>query len=578
MKLLLREYLTLLKESDELDSLLPSLLLAMSIPPLTHAQKGVDQAGVDVAAVGNDPETKVKTLFLFVIKRGDIGNNDWDTGKQAVRPTLNRVKDVFIKNNISPEHKQLPIKVILCTGGGFKQDIQQEWKGYVEDNENPGSLDYSFWGGDQLSIFIEKYLFNENILPENLKSKFRKTLALLSDPDYDYSDYYSILDEILLEKDFGDPKKQPTKNKILKAFRTVNLCQNIIYFWSKSEDNLKPAILCSERTVLNSWDVVRRYELSNSPKILSAYVDLFNTLVNVYNEYMNKIHNHCEVKNAFSGYSRDYPLECLTIFENLGLISSAGLLFTYYAFMSQNNEFLERSIAVKELLKSYLNNQKASKAPCYDGHIIDISLALFLLSMLKENEFIDDWIKEVIFSTVFSYHHLGKYFPIQTDSFDDLVEVNVSESAGKSEYFQLSTLIPILAQWCVCLGLKDTYEFIQNKINDAFPECTMQIWYPDQDTDTYLYTENASYKSGNVEAPMDLSISFEEMENRIRLVQKRTLNLDEYSSHKAGLGFLPVLASRHYRTPFLPIYWQAMLLFKNEETEGESFPLPATPS
>lgn len=45
MKLIIREYLTLLKESGELDRLLPDLLLSMSIPPISRAQKGVRQEG-----------------------------------------------------------------------------------------------------------------------------------------------------------------------------------------------------------------------------------------------------------------------------------------------------------------------------------------------------------------------------------------------------------------------------------------------------------------------------------------------------------------------------------------------------
>ncbi len=64
MKLIILEYLHLLKESNELDRLLPDLLLSMSIPPLSYAQPGVRQAGVDVVAIGKDPETGIKTLFL----------------------------------------------------------------------------------------------------------------------------------------------------------------------------------------------------------------------------------------------------------------------------------------------------------------------------------------------------------------------------------------------------------------------------------------------------------------------------------------------------------------------------------
>lgn len=564
MKLIIREYLTLLKESGELDRLLPDLLLSMSIPPISRAQVGVRQAGVDVAAVGEHPDTGIKTLFLFLIKQGDMGRADWNNGQQAVRPSLDEIKDVYIQNNISPSHKKLPITVVVCTGGELKQDCQQDWTGYIKNNEQNSDLEYEFWGGDKLAIYIEEYLFNENILPEDFRSKFRKTLALLSDPDYDFSDYYSILSELLLKPDFGDIKKASTKNKILKTFRTVNLCQNIIFFWAKSEDNVRPAIYCSERTILNSWDVIRRYEINNNAKILSSYMEIYQTLLVIYNEYAQKVQGHCIVKNGFSGYSHTYILECLCIFENLGFLSNAGLLFLTQAVLERNDDLLQVSKAITGLLKSYIRNQKAAKSPCYDGHIIEISQAIYLLHNFQEHEFIKEWIYEIANSISFSYFRMNKYFPIQSDNFDDLVELCEAENIDKKKLFELSTLIPVLAQWSLVLGMNDTYSMIQKLVADDFPDCTLQIWYPDADTDSLLYKSNAAIESGNSEAPLSLETSVDEMKNRIRLAQERTVPFEEISSAKAGLPFLPLLASRHFRTPVLPIYWQSMI-FENQE-------------
>jgi hypothetical protein len=560
MKLIIREYLALLKESDELDRLLPNLLLSMSIPPISHAQKGVRQAGVDVAAIGKDIESGKKTLFLFVIKQGDIGRSDWNSGQQAVRPSLDEVKDVYLNSHIKPNYKNLPKKIILCTGGNLKQDTQQDWSGYVKNNSKEGVIEYDFWGGAELSVFIEKYLFNENILPSELRSKFRKTLALLSDSDYDFSDYYSILNEILLKTNYGDTTKKACQNKIIKSFRTVNLCQNIIYFWAKNENNIRPAIYCSERTVLNAWDILRRHGLYDNKKIRLAYFDLYKTLIHVYNDYSKKIHAHCYIKNGFSGYNREYILECLSIFENLGLLSTSGLLFLSQALLEKNDQLFVASKAIANALKNYISNQLATSAPCYDGHIIEISEAIYLLHYFQEDEFIDNWIKAIIERVSFSYHRMNKYFPIQSDSFDDLVELNITENIKKESLFELSTLIPILAQWCIALRLNDTYLIIQKIAIEGFPECTLQIWYPDENTDSLMYRTNASFESGNAEAPIFLSISTEEMRERIELVQAKSIGIKMISACDKGLPFLPILASRHFRTPLLPMYWQSELL------------------
>lgn len=227
--------------------------------------------------------------------------------------------------------------------------------------------------------------------------------------------------------------------------------------------------------------------------------------------------------------------------------------------MSGKNENFAQPVAIQKVIDDFEEAIGGSEylSEEFQNALIDI----LKKGIVPKHE---QWIREIIYSAAFSYHNLGKYFPIQTDSFDDLVDLNADESIPKDEQFKLSTLIPILAQWCVCLGLKDMYYYIQRSLSEAFPDCTYQIWYPDKDADNYLYTQNASRKSGNMEAPIDLTISFEEMENRIKLVQKRTTVLEDYSSHKAGIGFLPILASRHFRTPLLPIYWQALLIFKQE--------------
>ena len=91
----------MLKESGELDSLLGDLLLSMGIEPISRAQIGVRQYGVDLAAVGPDPEDGVtKKLFLFTIKSGDINRSSWDAGKQGVRSSLNEIIDVYIPNHL----------------------------------------------------------------------------------------------------------------------------------------------------------------------------------------------------------------------------------------------------------------------------------------------------------------------------------------------------------------------------------------------------------------------------------------------------------------------------------------------
>lgn len=554
MRLIIREYLSLLKEDGELDAILPTLLLAMNVVPISSVQKGHRQDGVDVSAVGKD-ENGVKTLFLFLVKQGDLSRGDWNSGPQAVRQSLDDIKDIYLNTRVNIKHQKLPKKIIVCTGGSVKQNVESGWNGYIQNHQIDGELEYEFWGGDKLSSLIEEHLFNEKVIPEALQNRFRKSLVLLSDPSYDLSDYYFILDELLLNVDFGDLSKQSAKKKILKALRTINICQNIVYFWAKSEDNLKPAIYCAERTVLHTWEFIRKNDLYENKKVTTAFWDNYETLVNVYTDYFLKIQSHCYVENGFAGYGHHYLQECLSVFEHLGLISNAGLLYLFFGTNQQNENNLQDAQNISDALKHYITNHPATSAPCYDGHIIEISQAIFLLSSFGEDKFIENWIIDIINNVTNAYGTMGKYFPVDTDSFDELVEVCIEGTLKKEEAFKMSTLLPILAQWCVALNFTETYQGIVSAIENIFPECTLQIWYPNEETEDVLYKGYAG-QTGAVEAPMSLDKDIERMINRVIKLQDQILKPKEISALSHGQGWVPMMASRHFRSPLLPIYWQ----------------------
>jgi len=89
MKLLLREYLSSLRERDELDALMPALLSELGFTVLTRPRRGTRQFGVDFAAVGPD-ETGERKVYLFSIKAGDLGRGHWADGEQPCVPPSTR--------------------------------------------------------------------------------------------------------------------------------------------------------------------------------------------------------------------------------------------------------------------------------------------------------------------------------------------------------------------------------------------------------------------------------------------------------------------------------------------------------
>ena len=148
MKLVIREYLSMLKESGELDVLLPgSLLLAMGIQPLSKAQVGVRQYGVDVAAHGVDTEDGFEKLFLLTIEKGDLSRQNWDDGTpQALRSSLNEIMDIYIPTCVSADHAKLSKKIIVCCNGNIDEEAEANWKGYTRKHTESGAVEFLFLG------------------------------------------------------------------------------------------------------------------------------------------------------------------------------------------------------------------------------------------------------------------------------------------------------------------------------------------------------------------------------------------------------------------------------------------------
>lgn len=544
MKLIIKEYLSLLKESKELDSLIPELLLAMGHEVISKPQIGPRQYGVDVASVGIDTDG-IKKVFLFSIKQGDFGRTDWDNGTlQAVRPSLNEIIDSYIPKKLSSDNHSLIKKIVLATGGDKKQEIEDNWDGYIKTNSKPDEIEFDFWGGDKLAIEIEEHIFNEYIIPKEQRSLFRKALALIGDTDYDLRDFYQFLDEIL----FKNELEKESDKKILKALRLIYLSLNIVVYWSQSENNLKHGLLATERTLLNIYEFLNKHNFMkkrNFKKILNKiYEKNFQTIEN----YCNKIYPLIEVENGLSFRGHDFLQESLILFEQLGILALYGNLYYLSAYTDEDNFDYIKYEGINTHLKLMIKNHKGLYNPVYDEHIIDISLALHLLELWDEIEFIDEWIYNLISHIEFAYYQ-GSYFPIDTNNFEDLVECNLGEKKDTKEYITTSTLIPTLAFWCIKLELIENYKYLYKVSQEIYKDTTLQIWFADNELENYVYKTSASIESGYVFAPLQIYENISEMGTIIDKLRdsEHLINLKNKE-----MPILYFVSSRYFRMPILP--------------------------
>lgn len=252
MKLVIAEYLRTLRERDELDRLLPDLLVEMGYIPIARPQTGNRQFGVDLAARGLNSVSERAELILVVVKQGDIGRSEWDGGIQAVRPSINEIFDVYLRSHLDPQDLARKVRIILVTNGELKQVVQASWSGYVTQNQT--RADIEFWGADKLADLIGRHLLDEFVLRDNDRKELRRALALSGDPDYDQRDLKRLLLRTLGLDESGDLALPPVTGKpLLKSFKVANLSARIFSGWAVADGDTRQSMRAMERMLLWSW-------------------------------------------------------------------------------------------------------------------------------------------------------------------------------------------------------------------------------------------------------------------------------------------------------------------------------------
>lgn len=575
MRLVLREYLSMLKESGELDVLIPDLLLAMGFEPINRPQVGVRQYGVDVPAVGVDPDDGRRKLFLITVKQGDINRDVWDTsGKQAVRPSLHEILDIYLRSHVQPEHTSLPKKIILATGGDIKQDVAPDWTSFTDRHTTQeskyGEISFDFWGGDRLAGLIEEYFLDEYLFPESAQKLMRKTIALVDQNEDEPHHFYALIEETLFERDLPGDKSAGAKRKRQQALRLLNLSQNIVFHWCKEGGNLRPALLCSERLVLRTWDWMRKIGVLDCKTTIQEYMRLFWAYRMILHAFVAKTQPYCHVRDGLFWHGLDeleYPLRTFDLIGVYG-VEIAVLLMQYQYASGEARVQAEQLIrAVGHTLISLIENNPASSNPRFDGHAIDIALGLLALVGSDNAEYGVEWVERLSNHIIFAYQ-IGRHFPISTDSFEDLVTLSTGEEVNKQKLSELSTLLPMLAEWHAILNIP-SYESFRQAILDCCPKMELQTWYPDTTTDDALYRTNAGRESGTTLSSIQLPETLEKLHSWLLQLRGQMDVSNQLSCIVHGLPVLGLIASRHFRTPVLPIYWQQMLS-EQDSTEAHN--------
>lgn len=565
MKLVISEYLRTLKERDELDRLLPDLLLEMGYVPVARPQMGNRQYGVDIAARGKNAETGGDELLLLVVKQGDIGRNDWDSGIQSVRPSINEIFDVYLKSQLEPQDKNRSIRIVVATGGELKQTVQASWSGFVSDNQDKAKIE--FWGADAIAVLIEKYLLDEHIFLDEDRRDLRRALALSGDSEYDRQDLHRLFMRTLDLNDKGQLTEKPKTGKVLlKALRIVNLSAQAFAHWTLRDDgDSRQGLFAVERAILWSW---HRIQLADEKNKKDAIAGPFSTMWLGYyrfaSHYFVRIQSHCQVENSLTRYASNGVESSLIAFEHIGILASIGLL-SYQALRPQANEeeknyWQSNAAVVTDALATLLQNNGVSSSPCLDRHSQVVTLAMLALLGTGRQDAAKEWLRKLFWNVDYAYR-AKKYVPIATDSLDDLVEEGGWLGGQATDrMMEMSWMLATIAGWSVIMGMDELYELLAKNAKDKYPKVCIQLWHPEKDLYQYLYFQPAQFESGATEAPIHLPPTAKEYRKQMNIVCESEFGKVFFDSPaaKTGLVALDLIAHRHFSTPVSPVFWYSL--------------------
>lgn len=563
LALVIAEYLRTLKERNELDRLLPDLLVEMGYVPIARPQTGNRQFGVDIATRGINPDTGQAELLLLVIKQKDIGRSEWDGSDQAIRPSLNEIFDVYIKSHVEAEDVGKPVRIAVVTNGELKQTIQASWSGYVNDQKDRAFIE--FWGLDKLSTLIERHLLDEHVFHDEDRRDLRRALALAGDVEYDQRDLHRLMLRTLRLTPEGMPAgSSMSKKDLLKALRVVNFAAHAFASWALGDGDGRQGLRAMERVLLWSWHRVRAFDAWESDKdMIQALGSVWQGYLTVGRHYFEKLQAHCYVEDSLLGYASDSAELSLVAFEQIGMLASIGLTHVLSVVDDEDRVAqLKNADTVAAALASLISSNGICNSPCFDRHSQDIVLGMLLLVLTGRSDTAKRWLQTLIRNIDYAFK-AKRYVPIDSDSIDDLADIGGWHSGQTADkLMRMSWMMAVLAGWCAILGLDESYRALRHGLVQDYPETCAQLWHPDKQIHAHLYFHAAHFSSGASEAPIRLPEDMAQWLAHMRLIVESEQGKEclQTMGCKVGLSAIDLIACRHFGTPVAPAFWYRLVL------------------
>lgn len=552
LRLLLTDYLSLMREEGELDVFLPLLMAGMGHEIVFRPQKGTRQYGVDVSSIGIDTDG-TKKMFLWLIKCGDIGRPDWDGGPQTIRPSMNEIVDVYLGSHVLPKYKNLPKKVLIATNGDFQAALTETMSGFISSWHERYGVEAELVNGSALAGWTEEHLLNEYVLPVEERGLLRRMLANVSPPELCIEAGGKLIDQ-LLARASASYKSKPAREKAQKtALRGIATSLLVLQVWSQNEGNLLAAYRLSEYALLAVWTKFHREVASNDKIILPEVERILAQLANAAEAYHRKLDAHYQVQNSFAYSFSDSALVSKAVFEEIGRLGLQGYLWARSALAVPNEYSKNKAEIYANRLQCLLATHSCSELPQFDFHSPHIHIALVLLLSVNRGDVAREWIVKMCNRLDYAFI-MKQYLPMRA-AFEDVVEIRYGYMKHEKEHFAATTLIPILMVWVAALDVDGAYEFLRSELGKIIEQTTPTCWSADVDFDDVVADGKMLRHHGIGEV---IAVSKEDPREFLEKMSKplpNCIGIESSSWFKAGDPIIPILAALYWKTQIPREFW-----------------------
>lgn len=544
LRLLLEDFLSLMREEGELDIYLPLLLSAMGHEIVYRAQKGTRQYGVDISSVGKDEDGRTK-LFLWLVKCGDIGRRDWNSGDQSIRPSIDDVGDTYLASHVAPQHTGLPKKLLVLTNGDFNATLNLTIAQYLATWTARHGVEAATVNGSTLAAWTERYLLDEHVLPPENRSLLRRMLANVGTPELSIGVGRTLIQD-LVNAAKEPARSAPAKRKrLLGGLRGIRTSLSVLQVWAHNERNLLAPYRLAEFAVLCVWAGMHGEMLSGNRDVAHEFAELLFQMANIAETYHELVQPYYVTQNAFAHVLPDSLLVTDTVFSELGRLGLQGCIWACHAVQGAGSMAEGMASVYVNRILALLASHSCSQSPCYDHHSADIHSAMLLLLIGGRRVEAQAWLGHLV-GRLARAARAHKHWPM-TAPFEDLLAIKHGYEVPSPEFRSTSTLLPILLMWAAALGMNDVYAYARTEILPALKDTTPNCWSADVGFDALVANPADLSAHGVGEGMMHVPEGPSEFLCTMTAALPGVEPIGSAAWYKQRAAYIPLLAALHWR-------------------------------